>query len=125
MVPWPRMPREDDGASAPWRFTPQETRGLLGSTSISQRTRERKMNRLRSLFDISDVVCLRESPAHRLAFDGSLYSKLNAEGCAVMVRKTLLSGAQMQHIVTHEERDRLMVITSPQAHLVFISVHHN
>ena len=123
----------DDG----FRCVIWNTRGLIGSPTSPQLSRERIHNYFTRLAKNNDIICLQEihgkhefpqaiqvlAPQFRLY--GTFIPKiLNAGGSAICTHKNLLSeGAIITHAVTCQGRDRIVNIQSGARNLVVVNVH--
>ena len=112
-------------------------RGLLGSTTSSQVSREQKQKYLKWLTDKNDSVCLQEThgkddflkafqilhPQFRM-FGTFIPNNVNAGGSAVLIRGNLLpEDVVVTHEITCQGRDHIVRTRSGESVLVVINVH--
>ena len=112
------------------------TRGLAGSPTSPQLSRERKHNYITRLAKNNDIICLQEihgkheflqttrvyAPKFRLC-GTFIPNNLNASGTAICIRKNLLpEGAIISHTVTCQGRDHIVNIRSGACNLVVVNV---
>ena len=113
------------------------TRGLIGSPTSSQLSREQKHISFTRLAENNDVICLQEVhgkdeffqavqilvPQFRL-FGTLKPNNLNAGGSAICIHKKLfLDGAVISHVITCQGRDHIVSIHSGDSILVTVNVH--
>ena len=113
------------------------TRGLIGSVSTSQISKELKLGCFKRLIENNNVICLQEVHgkdeflqaiqvwAPRFSLYGTfLPGKLNTGGSAMCIHKDLLpDGAVLTHVITCQGGDHIVNVRSGRRNLVVVNVH--